>query len=134
MNFSEETRKPLYVVREPRLYNFSAQQKFAALANDRAVEEAGEGLKMVKAAAINSMPELLNEAVPATDLAAGKKLIIARLKAVPDKHYRFVDGSDLTGLEAAREVERGTEKGDYFMRLEGQVLKIAREAKQRGEF
>ena len=134
MNFSEENKKPLYLIRPPRLSSYSARQKFESLANEQLVEDAGGGFRMIKAAAINSMPELLEEAVTVSDPDAIKKLVIARLKAVPEKHYRFLDGTDFTGAEAARAVEEGTARGNYFLRLEEQVLKLARAAKQRGEF
>ena len=135
MDFSEEKRKPMYAVRGmPRLRSLGEQRQFQVLANEGLLEQAGGGIIMIKAAALDALPQLLTEGGLAGDPDTERRLISARLKAVPEKLFRFLDGAEVTGSQAAREVEQQTGRGRYFLRLERATLKLAREAKQRGEF
>jgi len=115
MDYSEEQLKPLYAVR-------TTQRRYALASrpgDQRLLEDSGTRVILVEAT---------------DDADAELQLIIARLQAVPGKRFRFVDGTEWTGEEAAREVQEDTERGRYFKRLEERTLQLAREAQARGEF
>ena len=128
MDYSDEKLKPLYAVRGALVHSASEPR----LGNQQALEDAGNGVALLKAAELT--PELEQLAVSQSDPETELQLIIARLRALPEQRFGFVDGYEWTGEEAAREVEKDTDWGRYFRRFEERVLQLAREAHARGEF
>jgi hypothetical protein len=129
MNFQSEQNKPLFVVRNVQVRNFSAERTMNdALASNTAVHAERVDDFMVKSAAAKRLPrEILVKVADASPVEI-KELVIRRLKADAAEKFEFVDGHTFTGVEAATEVERESAMGRYFLALEKETLRIAQQA------
>lgn len=129
MNYTAEQNKPLFVVRDVQVRNFSAQRTMnEALASNMAVHAERVDDFMVKSGAAKRLPrEILVKVAEASPIEI-KELVVRRLKADAAEKFEFVDGNVFTGAEAATEVERESPIGRYFLELEKETLRIAQQA------
>jgi hypothetical protein len=133
MNFEEENLKPLYLTKRASILNKDLVS--LAAANSKAAQLTNDGKIFIKASAFKEAPSLIKEALAHQETASDlEDLIVARLEAIPTKRFRFVGGREYTGAEAASEVRKHSEIGQYFTRLEKATLQIARDAAKHNKF
>jgi hypothetical protein len=135
MNFSSEHNKPIFVAR-PTMLNASnsVQMVNEALANRSLLLAKHSGDYIVKTSAARQLRKSSLVSLEASTDLEIKDLVVARLESDQDQKFRFLDGREYSGAEAAREVSGGTEVGKYFLELEKETVRIVQEAFNRGEF
>jgi hypothetical protein len=62
-----------------------------------------------------------------------QELVSNRLEIDWDVKFHFLDGTEFSGSEAAREVRGETAIGKYFLELEKETLRIVQDAFLKGE-
>lgn len=122
MNFDAEKAKPLAIGDDGNLVTLDEVLLHSRRLSSRRVghqRNASPLAGFVKAA--EAAPEKLT------------KLIVARLLADRDRQFRLIDGREFSVEQAANEVQKKTEVGDYFKRLELRTIKIVEESLANGE-
>lgn len=135
MNFDFERQKPLFVVRGEQIKYASAfrNRMITALNNHSAFMTRDGQNYIVEAIAAKFLPQEILLNIDQAQPHEAKELIIQRLKASTSEKFEFLDGRIYSGDEAAREVEKGSDIGKYFLDIEKETIKIVQAAAREGQ-
>lgn len=118
MNLERELRKPLFIV-HGKAMTLNEAKSAAPITSLNA--SGSQGAIRASAAEIASEGLLKIATVGDADL---RNLVVSRLQAEPSARFRFLDGREFSGTQAAEEVKKRTQEGDYFLRLEKRTMEI----------
>ena len=134
MNFDSERNKPIFAVRLIQLTFANARGILDEVLSNRTAINAKEGGDaFVKAAAAKRLTNDLLLSVDEVRPDEVREWVVTRLEIDRDEKFEFLDGTTYTGGQAADEVRKGTEVGQYFLDLEKETLRIVQEAFKSGK-
>jgi len=134
MNFDSERNKPIFVTRRSTVTFLNASGILSeSLANCSVLATSLQDDFLVKSAAAKRLPSQTLLTVDNSTRPELVELVARRLEIDANQKFRFLDGKEFNGAQAAVEVRSGTQIGNYFLEVEKETLRIIQDAFRRGQ-